>query len=46
MALQELIQQIASGWPTYHQKERVDKNDSVYRFGDGSVSPSTATTRG
>jgi len=30
MAIRELIEQIAAGWPTYFQKGRVDKRDRIY----------------
>ena len=32
MAIGELIEQIAAGWPAYHEKVRVDKSDPVYEL--------------
>jgi hypothetical protein len=32
MAIRELIEQIAVGWPSYFQKGRVDKHDRIYEL--------------
>jgi hypothetical protein len=30
LSIKDLIEQIAAGWSSYHQKVRVDKTDPVY----------------